>query len=181
MMKLFIDPQGNWQHYQPWQDEVVVAEPDTFQFVEVAEEPPDGTLYKNGVFELPAPDLDAVKQSKLNKIKSWTAAAITSGFISAGVRYDSDMDTQVTMQGICLAVDTQRFVEEYPQGCPVRGYDEGSEEKMIHFLDAAGVKQFCADLAAHIGNCKKRGWQLQQAVEAAATVEDVEKITWTEA
>lgn len=132
------------------------------------------------VVPIPEPSLDEVKAAKLIEIKDWTASAITGGFISAGVRYDSDTDTQITMQGICLAVDTPRFAEEYPQGCPVRGYDEGSTEKTIHFLDATAVKLFCADLSAHIGNCKKRGWQLQQAVAAAQTVEDVEKITWTE-
>lgn len=180
-MKLFVDPQGNWQRYQPWQDEVVATEPDMFKFVDVDAEPYPGTLYKDGKFVIPLPDLGALKQLKLNEVQRWTAAAITGGFLSAGVRYDSDMDTQVTMQGICLSVDTHRFAEEYPQGCPVRGYDEGSEEKTIHMLDAAGVKLFCADLAAHIGDCKKKGWQLQQAVSAAKTAEEVEKITWAEA
>lgn len=133
------------------------------------------------VVAIPEPTLEEVKIAKLEEIRNWTAAAITGGFLSAGVKYDSDMDTQITMQGICLSVDTSRFAEEYLQGCPVRGYDEGNEEKTIHFLDAAGIKQFCADLSDHIGQCKQRGWQLQQAVQEAEAVEDVEKIKWAEA
>lgn len=127
-----------------------------------------------------AEKLALAKTVKLTDVQRWTAAAITGGFISAGVRYDSDTDTQITMQGICLAVDTPRFAEEYPQGCPVRGYDEDSVEKTIHMLDAAGVKAFCADLSAHIGTCKQKGWQLQQAVAAAETIEAVNTITWPE-
>lgn len=130
------------------------------------------------VVAIPEQTLEDRKAAKLSEIKSQTAAAITGGFLSNGVRYDSDMDTQVTMQGICLAVDTQRFAEEYSQGCPVRGYDLGSEGKTIHYLDAEGVKQFCADLSAHIGECKKRGWQLQQMVANVTTKEELDAIIW---
>lgn len=140
-------------------------------------------LYKDGKVvekKAPEPSVEEVKAAKLAEIKDWTAAAITGGFVSAGVRYDSDIDTQITMQGICLAVDTPRFAEEYPQGCPVKGYDAGSTEKTVHWLDAAGVKTFCADLSAYIGACKQIGWELQNAVDEATTVDAVRAIKWPE-
>ena len=68
-MRLYIDPQGNWQGYKPWQDEVVAAEPDVFKFVEVDQEPQQGTLYKDGKFVIPLPDLEAVKAAKIAQLK----------------------------------------------------------------------------------------------------------------
>lgn len=134
------------------------------------------------VVPIPEPSLDEVKAAKLIEIKNWTAAAITGGFISAGVRYDSDTDTQITMQGIATAATANPvlFENEYPEGAPVRGYDEGATDKTVHMLSIADITRFCTDLSLHIGECKKRGWQLQQAVATAETVEDVEKITWPE-
>ena len=124
----------------------------------------------------PKPTLDELKQSKLTEVDQWTASKITGGFISGGVRYDSDMDTQTTMQGIALNVNTERFTKDYPHGIPVRGYDEGSTEKTIHYLTAEEVLMFCADLSEHIGRCKLDGWTMQQAVLEATTKEELEAI-----
>lgn len=112
----------------------------------------------------------------LEKVNAWTANKITGGFISNGVRYDSDMDTQTTMQGIALNVNTERFAKDYPNGIPVRGYDEGSTEKTIHYLTAEEVLMFCADLSEHIGKCKLDGWTMQQAVLEATTKEELDAI-----
>jgi hypothetical protein len=126
------------------------------------------------------PTLDELKTAKLAEIDMWTAEKITGGFISScsgePVRYDSDKDTQLTMQGIALNVSTERFANEYPLGCPVRGYKEGETEKTIQYLNAAQVYTWCADLSSHIGACKQQGWIKQAQVEAALSKEDLEAI-----
>lgn len=126
------------------------------------------------------PGLDELKASKLLEVDAWTESKITGGFTSecSGemVRCDSDKDTQLTMQGIALNVSTERFANEYPLGCPVRGYKEGETEKTIQYLNAAQVYAWCADLSSHIGACKQQGWIKQAQVEAALSKEDLEAI-----
>lgn len=116
----------------------------------------------------------------LEKVDVWTESKITGGFISEctgnPVRYDSDKDTQLTMQGIALNVSTERFANEYPLGCPVRGYKEGETEKTIQYLNATQVYTWCADLSSHIGVCKQQGWIKQAQVEAALSKEDLDAI-----
>lgn len=128
----------------------------------------------------PPPAIEDLKAEKLAQVDTWTQQAITGGFISkctgAPVRYDSDVDTQRTMQGIALNATSARFVAEYPQGCPCRGYAEGSDTKSIFLLTGEQVLGFCADLSAHIGQCKQRGWELQAAVHSAATAEELEAL-----
>lgn len=125
--------------------------------------------------------LEYARQEKLNEVNAWTASKITSGFVSnAGgetVTYDSDKDTQLTMQGIALNVDTERFSQLYPAGCPVRGVKAGNTIKTIQYLTSAQVLQWCADLSIHIGMCKQNGWQKQEEVNAATTVEELDAIT----
>lgn len=124
--------------------------------------------------------LDYAKTAKLAEIDAWTAAKITGGFVSnasgEAVTYDSDKDTQLTMQGIALNVNTELFAEKYPDGCPVRGYPAGSETKQIYMLTPAQVMQWQADLSIHIGTCKQNGWAKQAEVAAAESKEELEAI-----
>lgn len=126
------------------------------------------------------PTFDELKVAKLAEVDAWTADKITGGFTSrctgSPVRYDSDRDTQLTMQGIALNISTERFANEYPLGCPVRGYKEGETEKTIQYLNAAQVYTWCADLSSHIGACKQQGWIKQAQVEAALSKEDLDAI-----
>ena len=135
---------------------------------------------KEGEVYTTEPPLEYLKTQKLAEVDAWTAAKITGGFISecsgAPVRYDSDKDTQLTMQGIALNVNTELFAEKYPNGCPVRGYAEGASEKSVYMLTAEQVMRWQADLSIHIGNCKQEGWQKQAEVQAAQTKEDLEAI-----
>lgn len=136
----------------------------------------------NGEWVLKAdPTLDELKTAKLAEISEWTEAQITGGFKSsctgAVVTYDSDKETQLTMQGIALNVNTELFADNYPTGCPVRGYAAGSETKTVFMLTPEQVLRWCADLSMHIGNCKVAGWQKQAEVEAAQTAADLEDIT----
>lgn len=128
----------------------------------------------------PEKTLDELKADKLAEIDAWTAAKITGGFVSnasgEAVTYDSDKDTQLTMQGIALNVNTELFAEKYPTGCPVRGYPAGSDTKQIYMLTPAQVMQWQADLSIHIGTCKQNGWAKQAEVAAAESKEDLEAI-----
>lgn len=142
--------------------------------------------FKEGVGLVLAPPpneeytFEELKAQKLELVDAWTADKITGGFISQctgnPVRYDSDKDTQLTMQGIALNVSTERFANEYPLGCPVRGYKEGETEKTIQYLNAAQVYTWCADLSSHIGACKQQGWIKQAEVNAAQSKEELDAI-----
>ena len=124
--------------------------------------------------------LAELKILKLDEIDAWTAAKITGGFISDAsgetVRYDSDTDTQLTMQGIALNVNTALFAEKYPDGCPVRGVKIGDTDKTVQYLNAEQVLAWCADLSMHIGMCKQAGWLKQAEVATATTPEELDAI-----
>ena len=129
----------------------------------------------------PEPTFEELQQQKLREVDAWTASKITGGFVSSAsgepVTYDSDKDTQLTMQGIALNVNTELFAEKYPTGCPVRGYAQGAEEKTIYMLSAKQVMNWCADLSMHIGTCKQAGWAKQAEVQAATTKEELDAIS----
>lgn len=129
----------------------------------------------------PEPTFAELQQQKLREVDAWTASKITGGFVSSAsgepVTYDSDKDTQLTMQGIALNVNTELFAEKYPTGCPVRGYAQGAEEKTIYMLSAEQVMNWCADLSMHIGTCKQAGWAKQAEVQAATTKEELDAIS----
>ncbi len=139
----------------------------------------DGTIYVK-----PDPSAEELlaqaKTAKLAQIDTLTADKIIGGFMSTctgtAVTYDSDKDTQLTMQGIALNVNSDTFAKKYPNGCPVRGYVGDDTTKSVLWLTPAQVLAWQADLSIHIGTCKQWGWQKQAEVEAAATVAEVEAI-----
>lgn len=140
-----------------------------------------GTLLeKKAEREYIVPTLAELKEEKIAEVDAWTADKITGGFISECtgeiVRYDSDKDTQLTMQGIALNVSTERFKNEYPDGCPVRGYKEGETIKTIQYLNASQVYTWCTDLSSHVGACKQQGWSKQAEVAAALSKEELDAI-----
>lgn len=126
------------------------------------------------------PTLDELKTAKLAEIDTWTAEKITGGFTSScsgePVQYDSDKDTQLTMQGIALNVGSEQFAQKYPTGCPVRGYAAGQDAKSVFMLTPEQVMLWQADLSTHIGTCKQAGWAKQALVEAAVTKEELDAI-----
>ena len=140
----------------------------------------DTLLEKQAKREYIVPTIDELKAIKLSEVDAWTERKITGGFISECtgeiVRYDSDKDTQLTIQGIALNVSTERFKNEYPDGCPVRGYKDGETVKTIQYLNAAQVYRWCADLSSYVGACKQRGWSKQAEVAAALSKEDLDAI-----
>lgn len=124
--------------------------------------------------------IDILKQRKLKQIDALTSSKIVGGFTSSctgeEVTYDSDKDTQLTMQGIALNVNTELFAEKYPTGCPVRGYVGDAEQKTVQWLTPAQVLTWQADLSIHIGTCKQWGWAKQAEVAAATTEADLDNI-----
>lgn len=146
--------------------------------------PTDFLLDKNGNVIFPKNDevlvLAFQKKLKLKEIDEWTASKITGGFVSSAsgeaVRYDSDKETQLTMQGIALNVSTPLFAAKYPNGCPVRGVAEDAESKTVYWLTPEQVMQWMADLSMHIGTCKQAGWAKQAEVEACKTVFELDNI-----
>ena len=140
-----------------------------------------GTLLeKKAEREYIVPTLAELKEEKIAEVDAWTADKITGGFISECtgeiVRYDSDKDTQLTMQGIALNVSTERFKNEYPDGCPVRGYKEGETIKTIQYLNASQVYTWWSELSSHVGACKQQGWSKQAEVAAALSKEELDAI-----
>ena len=146
--------------------------------------PTDFSLDENGEVVFPKDDEAVVlgfqKKLKLKEINDWTASKITGGFVSKAsgekVTYDSDLETQITMQGIALNVNSEQFAEKYSIGCPVRGYKDGEKEKTIQYLSASQVLQWLADLSIHIGDCKQEGWKKQSEVEDCKTVFELNNI-----
>ena len=124
--------------------------------------------------------LEELKLRKLAEVNFWTESKIVGGFFSSvtgiKVKYDSDKDTQLTMQGIALNVKTPLFDEKYPTGCPVRGVKEGEQYKSIQMLTADQVLAWCADLSMHIGTCKQKGWEKQNEVAKAKNKKELDAI-----
>ena len=146
--------------------------------------PTDLALNENGDVVFPKDDEELIlafqKKLKLKEIDEWTASKITGGFVSETsgkkVTYDSDVDTQLTMQGIALNVNTEQFAEKYPAGCPVRGVADGQNSKSVFWLNPSQVMKWMADLSMHIGGCKQEGWKKQAEVEACKTVFELDNI-----
>lgn len=140
----------------------------------------DELIAKKAAREYIALTFDELKAIKLSEVDAWTERKIAGGFISECtgeiVRYDSDKDTQLTMQGIALNVSTERFKNKYPDGCPVRGYKDGETVKTIQYLNASQVYTWCADLSSHVGACKQQGWSKQAEVAAASSKEELDAI-----
>lgn len=124
--------------------------------------------------------IQELQAAKLAEVDTWTERKITGGFYSNAsgetVFYDSDKDTQLTMQGIALNVNTEQFAEKYPDGCPVRGVKAGDTVKTIQYLNAEQVLTWCADLSIHIGSCKQAGWEKQAQVAACTSQEELDNV-----
>lgn len=125
--------------------------------------------------------LASARAKKLQEIDAWTAERITGGFISnctgVSVKYDSDKDTQITMQGIAL--NAANIATAYPSGIPVRGYVGDATLKTKQFLNGTQILQWWADLSRHIGQCKQIGWDLQAAAnDPSANADSIKAIVW---
>ena len=171
-MKLFVDPQGNWQMYAGWQDEVVAAEPDVFKFVEVDEEPQQGTLYKDGKFVIPLPDLEVVKSAKIAQLKRIRDTKELEPVIYDGSSFDFDSKSYERITAAIYALDMQGTAATIAWTLA----DNGSTP-----VTAANLRGVIAAAAMRSDALHTQYRELKAAVLAAKTAEDVEKITWAEA
>ena len=130
------------------------------------------------------PTLDEQKVVRLQQIDTWTAASITGGFVSLAsdqaAKYDSDKDDQSNLMLMLQAAQSPDFATHpiYQGKIPLRAVPVGQTEKVVLQHDATQMRQVVDDMALHIGACKQKGWQLQAAVAAATTAEEVEAIKW---
>lgn len=51
MIKIFVDKQGNWQLYQPWQNDLVMTNPESFSFYNVKSVPEEDSVFVNWEFK----------------------------------------------------------------------------------------------------------------------------------
>lgn len=134
----------------------------------------------------PAQSAEELKTTMLQQIDTWTATAITSGFTSAatGVTavYDSTEADQQNIMLMLQAAQTADFATHpvYKGQVPIRAVPEGQFSKVVLQHNTSQMQQVVIDMALHIGACKQKGWQLQQAAAEAKTVEELERIAWPE-
>lgn len=146
----------------------------------------DIVSYNDGTLTITRPvypdTLEGWKNKRLDELTIYIGNLIVSGFTSSctgtAVRYDSDKETQLTMQGIALNAKSDEFSTKYPQGCPVRGYVGTDTTKTVQYLTGDQVLSWCADLSIFIGNCKLLGWQKQAEINACTSIEAVKAVTW---
>lgn len=170
-MKLYIDPQGNWQRYQAWQDEIVMAEPEVFKFVEVDEEPPPETLYKDGAFVLPVPNIEAVKAAKIAELKRIRDTKELEPVEFDGSSFDFDSKSYERITAAIYALDMQGTAATIAWTLA----DNGSTP-----VTAANLRGVIAAAAVRSDALHTQYRELKAAVLAAETVDEVDKITWAE-
>lgn len=164
-----MPPWSGWKHPEIW-----------------TEEGWRNDLPDNWIPPEPIKAIDVLKAEKLQLVDTWTAAAITGGFKSAASgephTYDSDVNDQFNLHAMFSATLTAAFETAAPYYgiIPIRAIPEGETEKVILQHNKTQMEQVFEDLARHIGACKQKLWQLQQAVKAAETAEEIEAIKWPE-
>ena len=128
--------------------------------------------------------IESLKSAKLQQISRCTEEAIVGGFVSAasGVqcKYDSTRDDQDNIRTMYSASLSPSFDTDivYHGLIPIRGIPDGSDSKVVNYLNKMQMQTLIDDLARHIGACKLRGWQLQQAVNNATTEEELNNVVW---
>ena len=146
-----------------------------WQYVEIPQEP-----------EPSEPTLEELKNAKLQQISAWTAAAIIGGFISdsmgAVYTYDSEKEDQDNIRTMHAASLSPNFESDeiYQGHIPIRAIPAGQTEKTILLHNKTQMQALIDDMARHIGNCKKNGWQLQEKVAAAISVDELAASVWPE-
>lgn len=130
--------------------------------------------------------IEKMSAEKILLIDTWTATAITSGFMSAATgttaTYDSTEADQQNIMLMLQAAQTADFATHpiYKGQIPIRAVPEGQTSKAVLQHNAAQMQQLVIDMALHIGTCKQKVWLLQEAVTAAKTAEEIDVIKWPE-
>lgn len=142
--------------------------------------------------------LNQLKNQKKELLARYIELKIVSGFTSESsgelVKYDSDRDTQLTLNQAMVfntsyLQDSGIFDKMFPEGYPVRGYpmdrptdEEGAATfhpyKLIYKLNINQLNMWIADLNYHIFICKQEGWGIQSLIENSTSKEELEAITF---
>lgn len=144
---------------------------------------------ENGEWTIVAPQqpetLEDYKEAKLEEVLSWTNKQIVSGFESFASGeskwYDSDENDQSTYNITYMATQSPDFETHitYQGRVPVRcraTKETSFENKEVLYLDKEQYQKLMDDLAIHLGICKAKGWELQNKVNNAQTIEELDNI-----
>ena len=141
---------------------------------------------------MPVPTLASARAVQLELLNKAAADEYVSGFYSSAsgtnLYYDSDTETQALLSSILQRTkeadwETKvRYPDVAPAGkAPVRARpsaESASSAKTVQLLDAAQIKTLIDDLEAAFFATKTKLWSKQAPVAAAATVAEVQAVTW---
>ena len=131
------------------------------------------------------------KAAMLEKVDAWTKGKITGGFVSrcyndTPILYDTDEETQLTMTKARTNCHSEKFLLNFPDGMPCRGYKKMGEEddgrelfepaKSIFLFSPEQIIAWDEDFSLFLASCKGDGWLKQAEVEACTTIEELEAI-----
>lgn len=117
--------------------------------------------------------LSEVREDQWRQIKAAREAAEWGGFDTPFGRFDSDPASQTKIIGAAQLASIA-----LAQGAPFN-IEWTLQDNTRVSLDAAQMIAVGAALANHVNAIHQRGRQLRAQIEAAATLADLESITWT--
>lgn len=118
-------------------------------------------------------DLEDLRKQAWERIKADRDAAEAAGFDTPWGRFDSDPASQTKIIGAAQLASIA-----LAQGAPFN-IEWTLQDNTSVSLDAAQMIAVGAALANHVNAIHQRGRQLRAQIEAAATLADLESITWT--
>lgn len=134
------------------------------------DQPPDGWQ----IYTPPAPTLEEVKQRKKSEINEERNRRETAGFLYQGKMFDGDQRSADRIQVASLAAQAS-----INAGAPFSVTWSVMDNSTV-VLDAAGVLGMVSAFAGHGEAIFEQGKALKAQVDACATVEEVNAITWGE-
>lgn len=165
---------SNAEVYNPGQLEVVEGRPPNFNsywmqgaWHELPAKPSMSHEW-NGLAWADPRSVQELRLEKRAEIKAAREAAEYGGFVWDGSTFDSDMASQMKIQGQVLAVSVL--------GPSSR--DWTLADNSVRTLSAADLMAVGGAMAAHIGTVFSHGQALQAQVEAATTAAEIQAIHW---
>lgn len=117
-------------------------------------------------------DLVAAKIKQWARVKGARDAAIAAGFEWDGSRFDSDLQSRIFVEGAALLA-TLAMMNSQPFGL-----DFTLQDNSVRSMTGADVIAAGTAMGVHIMSVHAIGRTLRAAIEAAATVAEVDAVTW---
>ena len=137
------------------------------QVIPVEKPPEPASLDENGLPVFGEVDFETLKHAKSWEIADKRWRAETGGIIVDGVEVATDRESQALLMGAVLAAQNN---PEYVVNWKAKnGWFE---------LDAATLIAIADAVRSHVQACFDREKELQEQVEAATTIEELEAIQW---